>query len=56
MYLIYIIFYYPGGGKGYARQYSGLENFMDCIAHGIAESDTTEQLSLYFTNFVLAII
>ena len=27
-------------------QYSGLENFMDCIVHGVAESDTTERLSL----------
>ena len=24
---------------------SGLENSMDCIGHGVAESDTTEQLS-----------
>ena len=32
----------PGEGKGYPLQYSGLENFMDCIVHGIAESDTTE--------------
>ena len=26
--------------------YSGLENSMDCMVHGVAESDTTEQLSL----------
>ena len=32
----------PGEGKGYPRQYSGLENSMDCIVHGAAESDTTE--------------
>ena len=32
----------PGEGKGYPLQYSGLENFMDCIFHGVAESDTTE--------------
>ena len=32
----------PGEGKSYPLQYSGLENFMDCIIHG----DTTEQLSL----------
>ena len=25
---------------------SGLENSMDCIARGVAESDTTERLSL----------
>ena len=33
---------FPGEGKGYPRQYSCLENSMDCIVHGIAESDTTE--------------
>ena len=26
-------------------QYSGLENSMDYIVHGVAESDTTEQLT-----------
>ena len=36
----------PGEGKGYRLQYSALENSMDCIVHGVAESDTTEQLSL----------
>ena len=36
----------PGEGKAYALQYSGLENSMDCIIHGVAEADTTEQLSL----------
>ena len=34
----------PREGKGYPLQYSGLENSMDCIVHGVAESDTTEQL------------
>jgi len=28
----------PGEGKGYSLQYSGLENSMDCIIHGIARS------------------
>ena len=32
---------FPGEGKGYPFQYSGLENSMDCIVHGV----TTEQLS-----------
>ena len=32
----------PGEGKGYQLQYSGLENSMNCIVHGVAESDTTE--------------
>ena len=31
-----------GEGKGYPLQYSGLENSMDCIVHGVAESDTPE--------------
>ena len=30
----------PGGGKGYPLQYSGLENSMDCIDHGVAKSWT----------------
>ena len=37
----------PGEGKGYPLECSGLENSMDCIVHGVAESDTTEQLSLH---------
>ena len=34
----------PGEGIGYPRQYSGLENSMDYIIHGVAQSDTTERL------------
>ena len=30
----------PGEGKGYPLQYSVLENSMDCIAHGVAKSQT----------------
>ena len=40
----------PGEGKGYPLQYSGLENPMDCIVHGVAESDTTERLSLSYIS------
>ena len=29
-----------GKGKGYPLQYSGLENSMDCIVHGISKSQT----------------
>ena len=29
----------PGEGKGYPLQYSGLENSMDRIGHGVTESD-----------------
>ena len=28
----------PAEGKGYPLQYSGLENSMDCIIHGVAKS------------------
>ena len=28
----------PGEGKSYPLQYSGLENSMDCIVHGVAKS------------------
>ena len=31
----------PGEGKGDPIQYSGLENSMDYIVHGVAELDTT---------------
>ena len=30
----------PGKGKGYPLQYSGLENSMDCIVHGVTKSRT----------------
>ena len=36
----------PGEGKGYPLQYSGLENSMDYIVHGVAKSDMTDRLSL----------
>ena len=45
----------PGEGKGSPLQYSGLENSMDCIAHGVAESDMTEQLPLLL-HFALSYI
>lgn len=32
----------PGEGNRYPLQYSSLENSMDCIVHGVAESDKTE--------------
>ena len=32
----------PGEGNGYPLQHSGLENSMDCIVHGVSESDMTE--------------
>ena len=30
----------PGKAKGYPLQYSGLENSMDCILHGVIKSQT----------------
>ena len=39
----------PGEGNGYPNQYSGQENSMDCIVHGVTELDTTEPLSLHFS-------
>ena len=30
----------PGEGKGYPLQYSGLENSMNSIVHGVAKSQT----------------
>ena len=39
----------PGEGKGYPLQYSGLENSMDCIVHGVTKSLT--QLSNFHFHF-----
>ena len=36
----------PGEGKGYWLQYSGLENSMDYIVHGVPKSRTGLRLSL----------
>ena len=30
----------PGEGKDYPLQYSGLENSMECVVHGVAKSRT----------------
>ena len=39
----------PGEGKGFPLQYSGLENSMNCIDHGVTKSQT--QLSdFHFTS------
>ena len=43
-----------GGGNGYPLQYSGLENSMDCVVHGVTELDMTERLSLAFHSSTLA--
>ena len=41
---------FPGEGKDYPLQNSGLENFTDYSPWGHKELDTTEQLSLHFTS------
>ena len=43
----------PGEGKGYPLQYSGLENSMDSIVHGVEESDMTEWVSLSLSSCFL---
>ena len=45
----------PGEGNGYPLQYSGLENSMFCIVHGVAKSQT--QLSDFKKkNYVLWLV
>ena len=41
----------PGEGKAYPLQYSGLENSMDCIVHGVAKSWT--RLSDFHSQYTL---
>ena len=41
----------PGDGKGYPLQYSGLENSMDCIVHGVAKS-WTRLRSFHFSDAI----
>ena len=43
---------FPGEGKGYPLQYSGLENSMDCIIHGVAQS--WHDLTLTFRASLIA--
>ena len=40
----------PGEQKDFSLQYSGLENFMDCIVHGVAKSRTP--LSDFHFHFI----
>ena len=40
----------PGEGKGCPLQYSGLENSMECIVHGVAKSQTWLS-DFHFTSF-----
>ena len=38
----------PGEGKGYPLQYSGLENSVDCIVHGVAKSQMVMCSKIHF--------
>ena len=40
----------PGEGKAYSLQYSGPENSVDCIVHGVTERGT--QLSGFHCHFI----
>ena len=42
----------PGEGNSYPLQYSGLENSMDCIVHGVVKSQT--QLSNFYFLFLVS--
>ena len=44
----------PGEGKGYLLRYSGLENSIDCICHGVAKSQT-QLRNFHFPNCILGI-
>ena len=41
----------PGEGKGYPLQYSGLENSMDCIVHGVYTKSRTRLSDFHFSLF-----
>ena len=42
----------PGEGKGYPLKYSGLENSMDCIVHGVTKRQTLLSDFLKLCNLV----
>ena len=42
---------FPGEGKGYPLQCSGLENSMDCIVHGVSKSQT-QMSSFHFCRLL----
>ena len=45
----------PGEGKDYPLQHSGLENFMNCIVHGVAKSWTLLN-NFHFTSLHSSIV
>ena len=46
---------FPGKGKDYPLQYSGLEDAMDCMVHGVARSQTLF-VTFTFTFLILCIL
>ena len=46
----------PGEGNGYPLQYSGLENSMDCIVHGLAKSQRRLSEFIYFNILFLDLV
>ena len=46
----------PGEGNSYPLQYSGLENSMDCIVHGIAKSRRRLSEFIYFNILFLELV
>ena len=44
---------YPGEGKDYPLQYSGLEISMDCIVHGVTKSQTGLS-NFHFSHMVVS--
>ena len=45
-----------GEGNGYPLQYSGLENSMDCIVHGVAKSQRRLSEFIYFNILFLELV
>ena len=42
----------PGEGKGYPLQYSGLEDSMDCVVHGVAKNQAQlNDFHFFFSDF-----
>ena len=45
----------PEEGKGYPFQYSGLENSMDCIVHGVTKSQT-QQINFHSLIYIYTLV
>ena len=43
---------FPGEGKGFPLQYSGLENSMDSVVHGVAKSSEKKVSDFHFYFFI----